>query len=95
MVLDDDLFGSDNGDVEVVNLTGADRPDAASQEDEKVAVAPTPAPSSKVKLAAYQCAICMDDVTNLMVTHCGACFLVSPSQQRACALSLSPHLDRR
>ncbi|EFW99567.1 zinc finger, ring-type containing protein [Grosmannia clavigera kw1407] len=71
IVLDDDLFGSDDDGIDVVNLTGIDRPGAASQEDVKVAIEPTPAPSNKVKLASYQCAICMDDVTNLVVTHCG------------------------
>jgi len=28
------------------------------------------------KLAEFQCIICMDDPTDLTVTHCGTCFLI-------------------
>jgi hypothetical protein len=30
-----------------------------------------PKEDKRTKLAAFQCAICMDDVTNLTITHCG------------------------
>jgi len=30
-----------------------------------------PKPKNEVKLSAYQCVICMDDVSGLTVTHCG------------------------
>ena len=33
-----------------------------------------------VKLSAFQCVICMDDATNLTVTHCGRCFASLPGQ---------------
>ena len=29
------------------------------------------------KLAEFQCIICMDDPTDLTVTHCGMCFILS------------------
>ncbi|KAK3357591.1 hypothetical protein B0T25DRAFT_163916 [Lasiosphaeria hispida] len=31
-------------------------------------------PKNEIKLSAFQCVICMDDVTNLTVTHCGHLF---------------------
>lgn len=37
-----------------------------------------PTKDNRIKLAAFQCVICMDDVTNLTVTHCGKCFDVRP-----------------
>jgi len=33
-----------------------------------------PKPKNEVKLSAYQCVICMDDVSGLTVTHCGHLF---------------------
>ncbi|KAK0711028.1 hypothetical protein B0H67DRAFT_601874 [Lasiosphaeris hirsuta] len=33
-----------------------------------------PKPKNEIKLSAFQCVICMDDVTNLTVTHCGHLF---------------------
>ncbi|OAA62037.1 zinc finger, ring-type containing protein [Niveomyces insectorum RCEF 264] len=95
---DDDLFGSDDdADVEVVNLTGMDRPSAAGSQQVDVkregasqgsgsgssssgaaaAAPPLPGPPEnvkRVKLATFQCVICMDDATNLTVTHCGHLF---------------------
>lgn len=33
-----------------------------------------PKVDNRVKLTSYNCSICMDDVTNLTVTHCGHMF---------------------
>ena len=77
-IIIDDLFGSDDDGVEVVNLIDVDRPKATQAEPE-----PTPAPepepepapeapsASLVKFSGLQCVICMDDMSNLTVTHCG------------------------
>ncbi|CAK7237581.1 hypothetical protein SBRCBS47491_010028 [Sporothrix bragantina] len=89
IILDDDLFGSDDdGDagVQMVNLVDVDRPQAvkaegaggdASQKDETAAATATAAPGPKktlVRLSAQQCVICMDNMTNLTTTHCGHIF---------------------
>ncbi|KAK3375487.1 putative SLX8 protein, partial [Podospora didyma] len=61
----DDEFGADD-DIKVVDLVDAvEVPDSIR--------APKP-PNNEVKLSAFQCVICMDDVTDLTVTHCGHLF---------------------
>lgn len=35
-----------------------------------------PKEDNTVKLGAFQCVICMDDVTDLTVTHCGMSFVL-------------------
>ncbi|EPE10354.1 hypothetical protein F503_05449 [Ophiostoma piceae UAMH 11346] len=75
-IIIDDLFGSDDDGVEVVNLVDVDRP-KATQDESEPAPAPEPEPvpeapsASLVKFSGLQCVICMDDMSNLTVTHCG------------------------
>ena len=67
--VDHDIFGS------------SDHEDGGSKEDTAVVdlsnlgddgvVEPESKPDTSIKLSAFQCVICMDDVTNLTVTHCG------------------------
>lgn len=48
---------------------------------------PTPAKkSNRVEFAAFQCAICMDNATNLAVTHCGASPPRRPRRSEAAGL---------
>lgn len=77
----------DDGGVEMVNLVDVDRPRVAKvedetaegkakQEDEGAVGAAGPlgevAPKKNLtKLSAQQCVICMDDMTDITVTHCG------------------------
>lgn len=89
---DDDLFLSDDGGVEVVNLVDVDRPQAKAEKQEEEeeeadgenkdtdvkdeAVGSETNPSGRpepaiVRLSELQCVICMDDMSNLTVTHCG------------------------
>lgn len=49
-------------DLPTIDLTGNE---AVTEEVEK------PELDRRIKISAYQCAICMDNVTTLMVTHCG------------------------
>ncbi|KAB5557906.1 hypothetical protein GE09DRAFT_1221048 [Coniochaeta sp. 2T2.1] len=49
---------------EVIDLVDKDVPDEP----------PKPKPENTVKLGQFQCVICMDDVTDLTVTHCGHLF---------------------
>ncbi|KAH8169714.1 zinc finger, c3HC4 type (RING finger) domain-containing protein [Sarocladium implicatum] len=67
---DDDLFGdpppriteSVVDDMPAIDLTAATEvPDELKE----------PVRDNRIKLAAFQCVICMDDVTSLTVTHCG------------------------
>jgi E3 ubiquitin-protein ligase RNF5 len=63
----DDLFSDDVwGDPEVVDLVDKDEvpPEILSNSQEE-------ATKNYVKLSAFDCAICMDNVTDLTVTHCG------------------------
>lgn len=65
---DDDLFNEGSSihgiddDDEVLDLTGA---------NEVPAELLKPKVDNRVKLGKFQCVICMDDVSNLTVTHCG------------------------
>ncbi|PHH73585.1 hypothetical protein CDD80_3716 [Ophiocordyceps camponoti-rufipedis] len=63
---DDDPFvdkiKKDPNDLPTIDLTGNE---AITEEAEKQE------PDRRIKISAYQCAICMDNVTTLMVTHCG------------------------
>jgi hypothetical protein len=56
----DNLFGSDDDEKEIINL-----------EDTEEVPEWKPKPDNSVKLSAFQCVICMDDVTDLTVTYCG------------------------
>lgn len=65
---DDDLFGEkenpppNDDDLATIDLTEAnDVPENLKK----------PEVDNRVKLSAFQCVICMDDVTTLTVTHCG------------------------
>ena len=51
-------------DLEVLDLSKADEVPKELQK---------PAIDNRVKLSKFQCVICMDDVSNLTVTHCGKC----------------------
>lgn len=78
-VVDDDPFASDDekergkgkrkssvageSDIFTVDLT-----EQAPSTEEKAA---DPKEDKRIKLGRFMCAICMDDVTNLTVTHCG------------------------
>ncbi|KAK1987212.1 hypothetical protein LZ30DRAFT_703117 [Colletotrichum cereale] len=70
---DDDIFGEDEVDTkkgkgkdeDVIDLADANE----VPEDLKV-----PKEDKRVKISAFQCVICMDDVTALTVTHCGHLF---------------------
>ena len=67
---DDDLFGDPQprvtesvvDDLPAIDLT------AATEVPEELK---EPIQDNRIKLAAFQCVICMDDVTSLTVTHCG------------------------
>ncbi|KAK7923231.1 hypothetical protein PG985_007302 [Apiospora marii] len=52
-------------DLEVLDLSKADEVPKELQK---------PVIDSRVKLSKFQCVICMDDVSNLTVTHCGHLF---------------------
>lgn len=60
----DDLFGP---------LPAAADEDVIDLVDTDVVPPPLkpPPPKNEIRLSAFQCVICMDDVTNLTVTHCG------------------------
>ncbi|OLN81623.1 E3 ubiquitin-protein ligase complex slx8-rfp subunit slx8 [Colletotrichum chlorophyti] len=69
---EDDIFGDKDGsdkgkekDEDVIDLA------AANEVPEEMLV---PKEEKRVKLSAFQCVICMDDVTALTVTHCGHLF---------------------
>lgn len=77
---EEDLFG----ELEVPNtvpktvadheeLTTIDLTEATGVLDELKA----PVIDNRVKISAFQCAICMDDVTGLTVTYCGMCFFLA------------------
>jgi E3 ubiquitin-protein ligase RNF5 len=66
-VNDDDLFGDDLfAGHEVVDLVDREEMPPELREEKK--------PKNYVKLSAFNCVICMDDVTDLTVTHCGHLF---------------------
>ncbi|KAK1774524.1 hypothetical protein QBC45DRAFT_35293 [Copromyces sp. CBS 386.78] len=60
-----DPFGDDNF-VDVVDL--------ADTEEVPESMRAKPKPKNEIKLSAFQCVICMDNVTGLTVTHCGHLF---------------------
>ncbi|ODA82560.1 hypothetical protein RJ55_01067 [Drechmeria coniospora] len=73
LLSDDDLFGenehakskADVGELATIDLTSTNEvPEELTK----------PATDNRVKLSAFQCVICMDDVTTLTVTHCGHLF---------------------
>ncbi len=57
---DDDVFGDG---LEIVDL--------ADTEEVPASMLEMPKPKNETKLGAFQCVICMDNVTDLTVTHCG------------------------
>ncbi|KAF6839750.1 hypothetical protein CPLU01_01622 [Colletotrichum plurivorum] len=71
---DDDVFGEKDGSKgKEKDGAGDDVIDlAASDEVPKEMVIPKE--DKRIKLSAFQCVICMDDVTSLTVTHCGHLF---------------------
>ncbi len=79
----DDIFdlGSLPEDDVIVDLT----PGATAKEGKK------PNEDSIIKLAAFQCVICMDDVKNLVVTHCGR---FSPRQASKIGCGLTTRRSR-
>ena len=60
-----DPFG-DNNFMDVVDL--------ADTEEVPESMRAKPKPKNEIKLSAFQCVICMDNVTGLTVTHCGKLF---------------------
>ncbi|KAA8628948.1 hypothetical protein SMACR_06687 [Sordaria macrospora] len=60
-----DPFG-DNNFMDVVDL--------ADTEEVPESMRAKPKPKNEIKLSAFQCVICMDNVTGLTVTHCGHLF---------------------
>ena len=59
-----DPFGDDDKDVlDVVDLADTDEVPESMRAK--------PKPKNEIKLGAFQCVICMDNVTGLTVTHCG------------------------
>ncbi|GAB1320191.1 hypothetical protein MFIFM68171_10401 [Madurella fahalii] len=63
---DEDIFGDDLfGDHDVVDLVDMDEVPAEIRSQKT---------KNYVKLSAFNCVICMDDVTDLTVTHCGHLF---------------------
>ncbi|KAK1535362.1 hypothetical protein CPAR01_08904 [Colletotrichum paranaense] len=73
LVIDDDPFAEEKEeskkgkekDEDIIDLAGSNE----ASEEVKV-----PKEDNRVKLSAFQCVICMDDVTALTVTHCGHLF---------------------
>lgn len=67
---DGDLFGEDSENIDALfdeDYTTIDLTEATEVPDELK----KPEVDNRVKLAAFQCVICMDDVTSLTLTHCG------------------------
>ncbi|KAM7222469.1 hypothetical protein V8F06_002247 [Rhypophila decipiens] len=61
------IFGSDDEEIPIVDLVNPEKvSEAISQQKQK--------PKNEVKLGTFQCVICMDDCTDLTVTHCGHLF---------------------
>lgn len=59
--IEDDVFGSDG--FQIIDL--------ANTEEVPTSILTPPKPKKHIRLSAFQCVICMDDVTDLTVTHCG------------------------
>ncbi|GKT52071.1 E3 ubiquitin-protein ligase complex slx8-rfp subunit slx8 [Colletotrichum spaethianum] len=70
---DDDIFGEDKVDTKKGKEKDEDVIDLADANEvpENLKV---PKEDNRVKISAFQCVICMDDVTALTVTHCGHLF---------------------
>lgn len=52
-----------------------------------------PEVDNRVKLSAFQCVICMDDVTGLTLTHCGKLCLALPCKLQAASYGYNLHAD--
>lgn len=93
LVIDDDPFAEEkeeskkgkDKDEDIIDLAGSNE----APEEVKV-----PKEDNRVKLSAFQCVICMDDVTALTVTHCGMCEPTLYHLEIALMLSRSPFLFR-
>lgn len=59
--IEDDAFGSD--DLQIIDL--------ANTEEVPASLRAPPKPKNYTRLSTFQCVICMDNVTDLTVTHCG------------------------
>ncbi|KAF7562702.1 hypothetical protein G7046_g1452 [Stylonectria norvegica] len=74
--LDDGIFddqvlhSSPNVDLRKEDLTTIDLTEA-TELPEELTKPDVPEVDNRIKIAAFQCVICMDDVTTLTVTHCG------------------------
>ncbi|KAL2881094.1 hypothetical protein SGCOL_003384 [Colletotrichum sp. CLE4] len=73
LVIDDDPFAEKNEESKKGKEKDEDIIDLAAPNEapEEVKV---PKEDNRVKISAFQCVICMDDVTALTVTHCGHLF---------------------
>lgn len=89
----DDLFGSPKREHQAKGkdidpeLPTVDLTEATQVPDDLM----KPIVDNRTKLAAFQCVICMDDVTTLTVTHCGM-FQLCTCSQALLTFSLQGHL---
>ncbi|KAM4068159.1 zinc finger, c3HC4 type (RING finger) domain-containing protein [Hirsutella rhossiliensis] len=67
---DDDLFADNEKLEELDDMNGLTTIDL-TEANEVPEELKKPKVDNRVKISAFQCAICMDDVTTLTVTHCG------------------------
>lgn len=70
---DDDVFGDNNTKKGQAQEDDSDVIDLASS-DEVPESQSVPKEDKRIKLSKFQCAICMDSATGLVVTHCGMWF---------------------
>ncbi|KAK1999924.1 hypothetical protein LX36DRAFT_654969 [Colletotrichum falcatum] len=70
---DDDIFGDDEVDTKKGKGKDEDVIDLADANEVPEGLK-APKEDNRVKISAFQCVICMDDVTALTVTHCGHLF---------------------
>lgn len=72
MPYDDDLFADEQLPQEADDMSGLTTLDL-TEANEVPEELMKPKVDNRVKISAFQCAICMDNVTTLTVTHCGMC----------------------
>jgi hypothetical protein len=65
---DEDTSSAKREDEEAPLVVDLTDPTTAT---ENLKASPEPKEDARVKLSAFQCVICMDNVTTLTVTHCG------------------------
>jgi len=68
---DEDTSSAKREDEEAPLVVDLTDPTTAT---ENLKASPEPKEDARVKLSAFQCVICMDNVTTLTVTHCGHLF---------------------